>query len=119
VVSTGFEAEGFEADGSEAAGFAVWGLAEAAWIAGLAGFAEAIGFREPDCLDDLLSFEEPLNISDSQPASLASIGNSTDAAIAAMMAQRRGQMPWPALANFLSDDSNPNFTPGAIAVRVW
>jgi hypothetical protein len=62
----------------------------------------------------LLSFEEPLNTSDSQPASLAPIGSNTNAE---MMAQRRGQMPKRTLANLLTDDGNPNSTPGVIAVH--
>jgi hypothetical protein len=60
----------------------------------------------------LLCFDELLKTSDSQPASLTSIGSSSKAAIAAMMV-RRGQTPKPAPANFLPDDSNPR-SPRAI-----
>ena len=42
---------------------------------------------------DLPCFDEPLKRSDSQPASLASIGSSTIAAMATMMVRRRGQNP--------------------------
>jgi hypothetical protein len=57
----------------------------------------------------LVRFDEPLKISDSQPASLASIGRSISAAIAATMLRRRGQTPKPDQANFIPDDSNPTF----------
>jgi hypothetical protein len=48
-------------------------------------------------------------MSDSQPASLASIGRSTNAAIAATTVRRRHRTPKPDPANFLPDDSNPYF----------
>lgn len=61
-------------------------------------------------------------ISDSQPASVTSIGRNTGAAIAAMVVRRRDQTAKPAanpaLANFLPDDSNPCFPPVAFRSRL-
>jgi hypothetical protein len=57
-----------------------------------------------------------LKTSDSQPASLTSIGRSTNAAIAAMMVRRRIRTPKPDPANFLADDSNP-YSPRVISIR--
>jgi hypothetical protein len=54
----------------------LWGFGEAARLAEVACFDEAT------CAGDLLCFDEPLY--DNQPASLTSIGRSTNAAIAAM-----------------------------------
>jgi hypothetical protein len=54
-----------------------------------------------------------LKISVSQPASLASIGKSTKAAIAATTVRRRGQPAKPAFVNFLPDDGNA-YLPRAI-----
>jgi hypothetical protein len=80
-----------------AAGFAVW------------GFREAAGFREATwCLGDLPSFDEPLNMSDSQLAALASIGKSTHAAITATT-MRRSQMSKRERGNFVPDDSKASF----------
>jgi hypothetical protein len=57
------------------------------------------------CFGEWPAFDEPLKTSDSQPASLASIGNSTKAAIAATTVQRRG--PKPAfVVKVLPDDGN-------------
>jgi hypothetical protein len=47
-----------------------------------------------------------LKTSDSQPASLASIGKTTKAAIAATTVLRRSQPPKPGFVNFLPDDGN-------------
>ena len=69
------------------------GFEDAAAFGGAARFATVARFGEAACFDDLAGFGEPLNISDSQPASLASIGRSSIAAIAAMMVRRRGQTP--------------------------
>jgi hypothetical protein len=71
----------------------VWRFGEAARFAKVTGFREAACFGDLACFDDLPCFEEPLKRSDSQPASLASIGRSTSAAIATMMVRRRGQNP--------------------------
>jgi hypothetical protein len=79
----------------------VWGFGEAAGLARTARFGGAT------CFGGLAFFGEPLRTSDSQPASLTSIGRSTNAAIAAMMVRRRGETPKPDPANFLPDDSNP------------
>ena len=80
------EPSGFGLAGPKVAGFEVWGFRETACL------AEAAGFREATCcLDDLPSFEDPLRISDSQPAALASIGRSINAAITAMTVRRRYQ----------------------------
>jgi hypothetical protein len=57
----------------------------------------------------LPDFDELLNISDSQPASLASIGNSANTAIAATTARRQRRPPVPNLANVLPDDGNACF----------
>jgi hypothetical protein len=48
-------------------------------------------------------------MSDSRPASLISIGRSTNAVIAAMRVGRRAQAPKPDPTNFVPDDSNPWF----------
>ena len=67
------------------------------------------GFDEAACVGDLPGFDEPLNTSESQPASLTSIGRSSNAAIAVMTVRRRDQTPKPERANFFPDDSNPYF----------
>ncbi|MEO6842291.1 MAG: hypothetical protein ABI192_16205 [Bradyrhizobium sp.] len=74
------------------------------------GFARAVRVGDVTCFGGLADFEDPLNTSDSQPASLASIGNSTRAAIAATTVQRRRQPPKPAFANILPDDGNSHLT---------
>src|SRR5882724_4820874 len=86
LAETGFKAEGGKAAGPRAASFAEWSFGEAA------GFAKAARFREMTRFADLSCFDELLKTSDSQPASLTSIGSSTNAAIAAMMV-RWGQNP--------------------------
>jgi hypothetical protein len=63
------------------------------------------------CFGDLSGFDE--KTSDSQLASLVSIGKNANAAIAAMMARRRSRTPKPERANFLPDDSN-RYSPGVI-----
>jgi hypothetical protein len=73
-----------------------------------ARLAKVPGLREVACLGDLPCFDELLKISDSQAASLTSIGRSTNAAITAMTVRRRGT-PRPEGANFLPDDGNPCF----------
>jgi hypothetical protein len=103
VVATGFKAEGLKATGPRAASFTVCRFGTAADFAEVARFGEATRFG------DLPDFDGPLKTSDSQPASLTSIGRSTNAAIAAMMVQRRGETPKHDPANFLPDDSNPCF----------
>lgn len=72
-------------------------------------FGEVAGFDEAACFGDLPCFDELLKTSDSQPASLATIGRSTSADVAAMMAARRRQTVEPDPMNFLPDDSNPCF----------
>jgi hypothetical protein len=106
-VATGFEAEGFKVTGPRAASFTARGFGEAA------GFARVARFGEVTCVGDLPGLGELLKTSESQPASLPSIGRSTNAAIAAMMVRRQGQTPKPDPANFFPDDSNPYF-PGVI-----
>jgi hypothetical protein len=101
MVATGFKAGRFKAVGPRAASFTVWRFDEAA------GFPKVAGFGEVTCFADLPCFGELLKISCSQPASLISIGRSTNAAIATMMVRQRGQTPKPDRANFLSDDNNP------------
>jgi hypothetical protein len=86
----------------------VWGFGEAA------RFTRVARFREVACVGDLPCFGEFSRRSDSQPASLTSIGSNTETAIAAMMLRRRGQAANPVLANFLPDDTNPCFRPGVI-----
>jgi hypothetical protein len=90
----------------EAAGFAA-----TARFAGVVRFATEARFGEAACFADLPGFEEPLKTSDSQPASLASIGRSSIAAIAAMMVRRRGQTTRPERADFPPDDGNCCFPP--------
>jgi hypothetical protein len=97
VDATGFKT--FKSVGPRAASFTVWGFGEAA------RFAKVAGLREATCIGDFLCFDEPLKMSDSQPASLTSIGRSTNAAITAMTVRRRGT-PKPDPANFLPDDGN-------------
>ena len=104
--ATGFEAEAFEGAGFGATAFAVWRFAEAAGFVEVVRLGEAAGFGGAARLGDWACFDEPLKTSDSQPASLASIGSNTDATIAAMMMRRRGQTPKPERVNFLPDDSN-------------
>ena len=103
IVATGFEAEGFKVTGPRAASFTARGFGEAA------GFARVARFGEVTCVGDLPGLGELLKTSESQPASLPSIGRSTNAAIAAMMVRRQGQTPKPDPANFFPDDSNPYF----------
>ena len=100
-VVTGFKVERFKPAGDSAASLIVWRLGEAAGLAKLAGFGEATRFDDLPCFDGLLK------ISDNQPAWPASIGRSTNAAIAATMVPRRRQTPRRERANFLPDDSNP------------
>jgi hypothetical protein len=71
-------------------------------------FDEAMCFDETTCAGGLPCFGEPLKMSDSQPASLASIGRSTNAAVTAMTVQRRGT-PRPEAANLPPDDGIPGF----------
>jgi hypothetical protein len=92
-----------KAAGPRAESFTVRGFGEAAGLAGVAGFAEVT------CFGDFSCFDEFLKTSENQPASLTSIGRSTNAAIAAMMVRRRGRTPKPDPAKFLPDDSNPYF----------
>jgi hypothetical protein len=89
----------------------VWGFGVGAGFARAARLDETTRFDETTCFGDFAGFADLLKTSDSQPAWLTSIGRSTDAAIAEMMAQRV-QPPKPAPANFLPDDSNP-FPPGS------
>jgi hypothetical protein len=93
IVATGFNEKG--ATGPRAASLTV------------RGFGETICFAKVTCFGDLPCFAEPLTTSDSRPASLTSIGRSTNAANAAMMVGRRRQMAASDRVNFLSDDSNP------------
>jgi hypothetical protein len=78
------------------------GLIELAWFAGVTCFRgeacafDLSGFEEP-CFEEPC-FEEPWNIFDSQPASLAPIGSSTNATAATMIT-----------ANFLPDGGNSCF----------
>jgi hypothetical protein len=111
IVATGSKAEGFEATSPKAACFTVRCFGEATC------FAKVAGFGEVTCFGDLPCFDEPLMISGSLRASLTSIDRSTNAAIAAMMAGRRGQTAKPDGANFFSDDSNPCFPTRVISVR--
>jgi hypothetical protein len=111
IVATGFKAEGFKAAGLSAAGLPAWRLGDTAGLAKMAGFGEVT------CFGDLACFDELLKTSDSQPASLASIGRSSNAAIAAMMVRRRGQTPKQDPANFLPDDSNRYFPEVILCAR--
>ncbi|WP_334368232.1 hypothetical protein [Bradyrhizobium sp. AZCC 1578] len=64
---------------------------EAARFAKVAGLREVTCFDGLPCFGDLACFDEPLKMSDSQPASLTSIGRSTIAAITAMTMRPRRQ----------------------------
>ena len=101
MVAAGFEAGGFKATGPKAASFTAWGFGD------VACFADLAGFREATCFGDLPCFGAPLKISCSRPALLPSIGSSANAAIAAMMVQRRGQRLRLAQPNFFPNESNP------------
>jgi hypothetical protein len=72
--------------------------------------ARAVRVREVTNSREWPGFDESLKISDSQPASLASIGNSIDAATAAATMRRQRRTPMPAFANVLPDDGNPHLT---------
>jgi hypothetical protein len=109
LVAAGLEAEGFTPTGPKAAYF----VACAAASFTLCRFGKAAGFAKAarparagdvTCFGEWPGFDEPLKTSDSQPASLASIGNSTKAAIAATTARWRG--PKPAFVKVLPDDGN-------------
>jgi len=95
-----FKAEGFEAAGPKAASLAVRCFREAA------GFGKPARFGEVACFDEMMCFRaldfdvlpclgELLKKSDSHPASLASIGRSSKAAIAAAMVRRLDPPPQP------------------------
>src|ERR1700694_4901094 len=119
MVARGFGAGKFKAAGPRAASFTVWcfsgaDFAKVARFGELARFGGVAGFGEESCFGDLPCFDEPLKTSCSQPASLTSIGRSTNAAIAAMMVRRPSQTPQPDATNFLPDDSTPY---SAAAVR--
>jgi hypothetical protein len=83
-------------------------LVEVARLAVAACFDEAARFDKATCEEDLLCLGEPLKMSDNQPALLAPIGRSTNAAIAAMTMRQR-EAPRPEDAKFLTDDGNPCF----------
>src|SRR6202011_2743279 len=98
MVARGFGAGKFKAAGPRAASFTVWcfsgaDFAKVARFGELARFGGVAGFGEESCFGDLPCFDEPLKTSCSQPASLTSIGRSTNAAIAAMMVRRGGKNP--------------------------
>jgi hypothetical protein len=103
VVAAGFEAEDFEVAGLRAGGLAAWD------VRGAADLAEAAARGATACFCDLSVFDWPLKTSDSQPALPASIGKTTNAAIATMMVRRRDQTPKLGRLNFLPDDSNSCF----------
>jgi hypothetical protein len=88
----------------------LWDFGESACLAEATCFGEAACLGEARCAGDLRGFGEPLKTSDNQPASLTSIGRSTDAAIMAMTI-RRGQTQKPDPANCLPDESNFYFPP--------
>jgi hypothetical protein len=91
----------------------VWRFADAA------GFDEVADFGEASRFDGLPCFDGLLKTSDSQPAWPASIGRSTNAAIAAMMMLlRRRQTPKPDPSNFLPDDGNPGFPQSDFSSRL-
>src|SRR4029077_7430361 len=115
VVVTGFKTAGCSPAGDSAASF-TWRFGDPAGLAEVACCAGAAGFGAAARRDDLSCFDEPLNMSDSQPAWLASIGESTSAAIAAMIMPQRRQTPNSEWANFLPDNSNPGF-PQSDSVR--
>src|ERR1700754_165981 len=85
IVAAESEAEGFGPTGPSAACFSASFAACLAASFSPCRFDAAAGFAacEAPCFGGLAAFDEPLNISDSQPAWLASIGNNSNAAIAA------------------------------------
>jgi hypothetical protein len=76
MVATGAEAEGLRRAGPGAASFAARCFDEAACL------AEVLGFDEATCLVDLPCVF--WKMSDTQPATLISVGRNTDAATAAI-----------------------------------
>jgi len=70
----------------------------------LPGIVKVAGLNMAPRFDDLPCFEGLFATCDSQPASLTSIGRSTNAAIVVTMARRRGQTLKPDPASFLADD---------------
>src|SRR5439155_14834165 len=91
--ATGFKAAGFKLTGPRAASFTVRCFGEAAGFAKVACLRHVTCFGDLACFADLACFDELLKTSDSQPASLTSIGRSAIAAKAAMMVRRRGRNP--------------------------
>ncbi|WP_334437872.1 hypothetical protein [Bradyrhizobium sp. AZCC 1610] len=75
--------------GPKAASLTVRRFGEAARFAKVAGLREVTCFDGLPCFGALACFDEPLKTSDSQPASLTSIGRSTNAAIAKIMMRPR------------------------------
>jgi hypothetical protein len=89
--AAGLKAAEGKATGPRAASLTVRRFGEAARFAKVAGLREATCFDGLPCFGALACFDEPLKTSDSQPASLTSIGRRTIAAIAAMMMRPRRQ----------------------------
>src|SRR5215218_1573836 len=104
VGPNGFDAADFATAGLADVSVARLGFAGTAGFATLAGFGAAAGFACVARFGGRACLEEPLKRSDRKPASLASIGSNSSAAIATMMVRRRGQIPRP--ASFRADDSN-------------
>jgi hypothetical protein len=98
---TGFGS--FKLAGPRAADFTLWGFGEVARL------AEVPCFGEATCAGDLLCFDEPLMMSDSQPASPDSIGRCTDEAITATTIRLRDQTQKPESANFSLTKAIPTF----------
>ena len=107
IVAASLEAEGFTPTGPRAACFVSCSAAcfTPRRFAVAADFAKAVRpprAGEVSCFGEWPGFDEPLKTSDSQPASLASIGNNTKAAIAATTVWRHGQPPKAGFVNFFS-----------------
>jgi hypothetical protein len=97
-VATVSKSEGIKPAGPSAASFT------ARRFGSLPGIAKMVGLGVATRFDDLPCFEGLFATYDSQPAALTSIGRSTNAAIALMMARPRGQTFKPDPASFLPDD---------------
>jgi len=87
VGATSFAAEDFGATGFRSSGLAAWRFGRATGFALAARFGGAAGFGAVARFAGELCFDEPLKMS-SKPASLAPIGNSISATIAAAMVRQ-------------------------------
>ena len=79
---------GFKAACFRSVCFAACRFGETAGFAAVTGLGEAAGFDGAARFGGRLCFDVPLNTSDSQPASLTSIGSNSNATIAVTMVRQ-------------------------------